>query len=292
MRTTDPNAGDRPTNWGRWGSEDERGALNLLTPERVAAALARPNEGRVYALGTEVGKRGILARGRNPTWHVTIQVQPPGDAGRGRAEDMVHMHTHAHTHIDGLAHVWYDGQLFNGVPVSSVGRGGARRMGVEHMGGIVGHAVVLDLAADGPEDIGHAFTAAALEDAERRAGVRCADADVILLRTGWTDLHDRDPERYHAGEPGLGPEGAGWIAACDPVCVGVDNFALEALPPAEGISPLYCHELFLRDLGVPIIETLSLTAPMADGVTEGVFVAAPLKIEHGLGSPLNPLLIA
>jgi kynurenine formamidase len=285
-------ASSRPSNWGRWGPEDERGALNLLTRDRVAAALARPNEGRVYALGTEVSKRGPLSRGRNPTWHVTIQVEPPGDAGRGRAEDMVHMHTHAHTHIDGLAHVWYGDQLYNGVPADTVGRGGARRLGVEHMGGIVGRAVLLDLIADGPADVGHAFTVDELEDAARRAGVDCREADVILLRTGWTQLHDADPVRYHSGEPGLGPEAAHWIAAQDPACLAIDNYAFEALPPAEGVSPLYCHELLLRDLGIPLIETIDLSEPARDGVSEGLFVAAPLRIRNGLGSPLTPLLIA
>lgn len=280
------------SNWGRWGDDDQRGAVNLLTEERVAAALARPRRGQVFTLGTEVGRRGPLSGGRNTTWHVTVQVTHPQDPGRGRAEDMLTMHTHAHTHLDGLAHVWKGHQLYNGASADQVSRGGTRHAGVEHIGAFVASAVVLDVTPDGPFAEGDVVTADHLGGAARRAGVDLDDADVFLVRTGWMDVHGDDPDRFARGEPGLSADGAEWIAEHDPALVGMDNFGIEPIPAPDGVEPLANHELFLRDLGVNLLENLDLSAPVAAGVHEGLFVAAPLKIRRGLGSPLNPVLVA
>lgn len=281
-----------PTNWGRWGERDQRGALNLLTPERVARALAAPRTGRVYTLGTEVSKRGVITGKRNATWHVVTQVEDPGDPGRGRAEDVLTMHTHAHTHIDGLAHAWFDGKLYNGVPAkSAVGRGGTRHGGVEHYGGIVGEAVLLDVTAVREIGPGTAITAEDLRAAAEHARVDPAEADIVLVRTGWTEVFAQDPELFEKGYPGLAPDGARWVAEQDPAVVGMDAPAIEPVPPPPGADPLGVHHLLLHRMGIPMIESMDLAEIAADGVTGGLFMAAPLHIRGGLGSPLNPLLV-
>ena len=256
-------------------------------------ALRLPTAGRVYPLGTEVGRDGpISGHHRNPTWHLTIQASVPGDGGRGRAEDILVMHTHAHTHVDGLAHVWYDDQLYNGVQsANAVTRAGTKHASVEHYGAIIGSAAVLDVSQRRTLAEGDLITADDLTAAAREADIEPADDDIILVRTGWIDVHAKDPERYAEGEPGLGPDGAEWIAAQDPAALGMDNFGIDPFPAPDGADPLACHELFLRDLGVPLIENLDLTAAAADGVSGGLFVAVPLKVKRGLGSPLNPILV-
>jgi kynurenine formamidase len=288
------SASNRRSNWGRWGPDDQRGALNLLTEERVLRALSIPRRGRVFTLGTAVGREGPIAGAhRNPTWHVTMQVQVPDDPGRGRAEDVLVMHTHAHTHLDGLCHVWYDGMVYGGVPAAqAVSRTGTRHAAVDAYGGIVGTAAILDVSGARPLTEGDQIGADDLERSARAAGVNPADADKILVRKGWFDVWAKDPDRYVAGEPGLGPDGAEWVAAQDPAAVGMDNFGIDPFPPADGVPPLACHELFLRDLGVPLIENLDLGGPAAEGVTQGLFIAAPLKIRKGLGSPVNPILVS
>ncbi|HVT67662.1 MAG TPA: cyclase family protein [Trebonia sp.] len=281
-----------PSNWGRWGAQDQRGALNLLTPERVARALAAPRQGRVYTLGAEVSKRGVITGKRNATWHVVTQVQDPDDPGRGRAEDVLTMHTHAHTHIDGLAHAWFDGKLYNGVPAQgAVGRGGTRHGGVDQYGGIIGEAVVLDVTAVREIGPGVAITAEDLNAAATRTGVDPAAADILLIRTAWTDVFARDPELFEQGYPGLAPDGAKWVAEQDPAVLGMDAPAFETVPPPPGVDPLACHHLFLHRMGIPLIESMDLAEIAADGVTGGLFMAAPLQIKGGLGSPVNPLLV-
>lgn len=282
---------DLPSNWGRWGRDDQRGTLNLLTQERVATALARPRQGRVYTLGAEVGKDGVITGKRNATWHVTTQVQDPTDPGRGRAEDMLIMHTHAHTHIDGFAHAWFDGALYNGVRASdAVGRGGTRHGGVDQYGGIIASAVLIDVTVVRELGPGDAITAADLDAASEVAGVSPQPGDALLIRAGWTDVFP-DRARFHSGYPGLAPDGAIWVANRDPSIIGMDVPAIEPVPAMPGVDPLACHHLFLHRLGLPMIESLDLRAVAADHVTEGLFIASPLNIRGGLGSPLNPLLV-
>lgn len=281
------------TNWGRWGSDDQRGSLNLLTPERVLSALARPRQGSTFSLGTQIGKRGVITSGRNQTWHVTTSVEDPTTPGNGRAEDVVMMHTHAHTHIDGLGHSWFDGKLYNGVDArQAVGRGGSNHGAVDKYGPIVGTAMLLDLTQGRkPFEPGEIVTADALERAAGRADVSGEETDVLLIRVGWTEVFFADRARFESGAPGLGPDATEWVAAQDVAVVGMDCAAFEPMPPPPGVHPLAVHRRFLHDLGTPMMESLDLSAPAAAGVTSGLFVATPLQIQRGLGSPLNPVLV-
>jgi kynurenine formamidase len=256
-------------------------------------ALALPRQGRVFTLGTEISRRGpLVGSHRNPTWNITMQVSVPDGSGRGRAEDLVVMHTHAHTHVDGLCHVWYDDLVYGGVPASrAVSRLGARHCSVENYGAILGTAMILDVTKVRALGAGDQIGADDLAAAAALVDMDPADADVLLIRTGWFDLFASDPLRYGEGEPGPGPDGAAWLADQDPAAIGMDNYGIDPFPPTDGVQPLACHELFLRDLGVPLIENLDLTGPAEAGVTLGLFVATPLKIRRGLGSPLNPILV-
>jgi len=283
----------KPTNWGRWGAADQRGSLNLLTPDRVLAALARPRTGTTYSLGTPVEKRGVITAGRNPTWHVTTSVVDPQAPGNGRAEDVIMLHTHAHTHIDGLGHVWFDGKLYNGVNASdAVGRGGTKHGSVDRYGPIIGTALVLDLTAGrAPFEPGEVITAQALEEATERADVARDEVDILLIRVGWTEVFWHDRERFESGAPGLGPEATDWVADLDVAVVGMDCAAFEPIPPPSGVHPLAVHRRLLHELGTPMIESLDLSAPAQAGVSSGLFVATPLPIQKGLGSPVNPVLV-
>jgi kynurenine formamidase len=288
-----PVSTERANNWGRWGDDDEVGAVNLLSPEKVLAAIAVPRQGRIIPLSSEVGKNGALTGGRNPTWHVSIQVQVPADPGRGRAEDMLTMHTHAHSHMDGLAHIWYDGRLYNGFPASSVGRGGATRLSIGAVGGVVTRGLCLDLTDGGRRawDVGELIEVADLEAALAAIDATIEPGDAVLLHSAWLALFQAGDARFHQGEPGLSPAAVDWLAAQDPVLVGMDNSAIEPLPPRPGTNPLYVHETLLRDHGIYMLELLDLAELAASGAGTFLFVVAPLRIDRGLGSPVNPIAI-
>lgn len=279
------------SNWGRWGAEDERGAINLLTPETVRRAATLIRTGKVYSLGAPVGERAPAGPSRDKPAMVTHTPESPSASGPGGAEDVLTMNLHTSSHIDSFAHSWYDGRLYNGHPSSAVSAAGAGRCSIDNASHLVGRGVLLDLAAlNGVEYLedGYAVSPQELDAAELRQEVRVGAADILLVRTGWYGLFQRSGDRVRGCFPGLDASCREWLAERDVCAVGADNGAVEVWPPSG--KPLH-HDL-LRDLGIYMIEYLDLEELAADGVSEFLFVAAPLKIEGGTASPVNPLAIA
>src|SRR5205809_859515 len=142
----------RVSNWGRWGADDERGTVNFITPDVVCRAAACVRRGTVFSLGLLFGADGpqIGQGGRtNPVHTVTaidgrLGANPDGPR---YADDAVSMPLQCATQWDSLAHVYYDGRLYNGVPASTLGAAGATRNAIDKLArGIVSRGVLLDLA--------------------------------------------------------------------------------------------------------------------------------------------------
>jgi len=113
------------------------------------------------------------------------------------------------------------------------------------------------------------------------------------VRSGWA-CHWGDPDAFvgHAsGVPGPGEQAAAWLASAGIRATGADTIAYEALAPGAGHARLPVHRMLLVERGIHIIETLQLEALAADGIAEFLFVAAPLKLVGGTGSPLRPLAL-
>ena len=112
--------GARLRNWGRWGPDDERGTLNLITPERLVAAARLVREGKIFDLGIPFDENGPQPGGGriNPV-HLMSQTGDtqvfPG--GFKYADDYIFMPLQGATQWDSLAHVYYDDQIYNGLPV-------------------------------------------------------------------------------------------------------------------------------------------------------------------------------
>jgi kynurenine formamidase len=281
-------------NRGRWGAADERGALNLLGPATVSAAVATVASGEVVDLAQPLGEATPAPGGRGGVVH--HMDRDAGDyalggrvLGRSRfAEDSLTMSLHVGTHVDSLCHVWYDEELYNGHPQSAVRSNGAKRCGVEKLGPIVARGVLLDLAAEAGLGRGEAVGRAALERCAARVGGDLRSGDAVLLRTGWYAASGDD---YLTGEPGLDLEGAAWLAAQDVAVVGADNYAIEALAGETNSAGFPVHELLLRDHGIPLIENLDLEG-LADRATGTfLFVAAPLPLQGATASPLAPIAV-
>ncbi len=283
------------SNWGRWGKDDQRGALNLLTPEVIRNALGLVKEGRLYNLSVETGPNGPAPAHRNQTWHVCRVYHDLGRPGRDVGEDFISMHVHTGTHLDALGHVWYDHQLYNGYSDSSISLiDGARKNSVENVKGIVGRGVMLDVPAYKglPElPLGYAITPADLEGCASRQGVAFRPGDILLVRTGFLKEFVKDRSLYDKGIPGVGESCIEWLHRHDVVALGVDNPAVECRPSETPGGALRLHEVMLRDLGAYLIEYAWLEELARDKVYEFLFVAAPLQIKNGASSPMNPLAI-
>ena len=293
------------TNWGRWGADDERGALNLQTPATVRAASRAVRTGRVYALGLPIQRDDVpLAGHRPPPSRMTIMGQgdgadlvvPGNDGTVGIHEDVLVLPTHNETHLDALCHISHHGQLYNGFPDSSVSAHfGATRCGVDQVRHVVGRGILLDVARwVGVEHLvpPHTITGTDLAACAAAQGVDVREGDVLLVRTGWLGHWLAHPDTVdYRDQPGLGLDACDFVHDTGVSAVGADNRAIEAQPYDRGRFLGVHVELLVRQ-GVVLMEHLVLDELAADGVQEFLFVAAPLPITGGMGSPLNPLAIA
>lgn len=285
--------------WGRWGPSDEIGALNLADHVAVLRGLSTVREGRVVSLAQPLGpdtpapshRAGISRFMDRDGGDYAAGARRPG--GFQFAEDTVLLPTHSGTHIDGLCHVWYDDELYNGFPASEIrSTTGAERCAVARLPPIVTRGVLLDVVkhAGRPLDPGDAISAEDLERVCVSEGVGVEAGDVVLVRTGWTDrLADLGAD-YFSGEPGIDVSAALWLAEKDVAVIGADNFAVEVIPfPESTAFPV--HLRLVRDFGIPLIEGLVLAELASCGVTAFLFIAAPLPLSGATGSPLHPCAV-
>jgi len=125
-------------------------------------------------------------------------------------------------------------------------------------------------------------------DLEAAASVNIEPGDAVLIRTGW--LESQTDNVSFDEEPGIDVEAALWLAERGVAMFGADNFAIEAIPfPAGTVFPV--HQRLIRDYGIPLLEGLDLRALSAHGRDQFLFVAAPLPVAGGTGSPLAPVAV-
>jgi kynurenine formamidase len=292
-------------NWGRWGDDDERGSLNLLTNDVVLAATRTCRTGKVYRLSLPLKRTGVpLAHYRGSPQRLTLMAE--GDEvlkvagvteGDGACEDVLILPSHSVTHIDALCHVFHEGSFYNGFPASGFEtNAGAQHLGIEKLAGFVGRAVLLDIAGlRGVDwlDNDHVISPDDLEECAQRQGVSVQAADIVLIRTGWQDKFldavSRGETPGHA-QPGIGLDAARYLAGRDVSAVGSDNSGIEPIPFPAGQSLAVHIELLVRR-GVPLIENMMLREMAADRCYEALFVVGPLPVPGASGSPVNPIAI-
>jgi kynurenine formamidase len=288
----------RPPAWGRWGADDDRGALNRLTPAATLRGLATVRTGTAVSLAVPLrAGQGPIAGRRPPLQH--FMTRDGGDyaaglpeKGFGFADDSIVLATHGTTHLDALAHVWQDRQMWNGHPADLVTSHGARRCGIERVGPVVTRGIVADLAGPQGPCAGdqHAITLAELREAVEATGCQPQPGDALLVRTGWLS-------RWRAGAAterewaGLHPECAGWIDDQGFILVGADNIAVEAGPSPDPDDAAPLHVELIRNRGVYLMELLDLEDLVSRERPEFLLVIAPLPLAGGVGSPVNPVAV-
>ncbi len=220
------------------------------------------------------------------------------EGGVSSAADSIALGSHVGTHIDALCHFSCGGMLYGGVDVKAVqsAGGGIHALSVDTIAPILRRGVLLDIAAlvklDAlPTDF--TITPEHLEGAAKAQNVAIEKGDVVLLRTGWARYWN-DPVRYITGGQGAvpagpGPEiaGARWLSERGVFAAGSDTVAFERVP-----APMPVHVHLLVESGIHLIEALNLEELSRDQIYEFMFVAAPLKIQGGTGSPIRPLAVA
>ena len=295
-------------NWGRWGPDDERGTLNYITPDKVAAAAARVKSGRSVSMAIPINK-AAGPDNPNPAVHLMSLMHdlPISKSGLSFGMCFLGMASHGdcHTHVDALNHVAYRGQLYNGRPAQQVmtSKGATALDVTAYRNGLVGRGVLLDVprfrGVDWLEP-GEAVTRAELEAVEEAEQVRLGEGDILVFRTGhhrrrlalgaWSNDYPPTGE----GKAGLHVDTIPWmherrIAAFLPDGDG------ETVPSnVEGM--LYpIHPLQVTAMGMFAADSLQLEdlaqACAEEGRFEFMVVGLPLRLPGGTGSPWNPIAI-
>lgn len=233
-----------------------------------------------------------------PYWHSLPRrhgdvVRPDGGSA---ANDVIITGTHVGTHIDALSHVSHDGRMHGDRDAIQAQVGGRfEELGIHTVAPFLGRGVLLDIPAATGTELApdHEVTPAELDAAVDRQGVTVGSGEVILVRTGW-GRHFDDGAPFigrDTGTPGVGAEGATWLAQRSPFAVGGETIAFERTAPGAGHAVLPAHRILLVENGIHIIETMDLDALAAAGVDEFLFVLVPLALVGATGSPVRPLAV-
>ncbi|HLZ85040.1 MAG TPA: cyclase family protein [Caulobacteraceae bacterium] len=288
------------SNWGRWGPDDERGALNHLGEAEARAAAGLVTLGRTVSLSRDFP---VQPGPENP-WpahhHMVIAGDDPcvpGIDGLEVSTDYIGIAFHgmASSHLDALCHVFQGGQMYNGHPATDVKSTGARRNTVMTLkAGLAGRGVLLDVprALGAPfMDPDHLTTVGELEQAEAAQGVTAGKGDIVLVRLG------RDARRASVDDQavaGLDPAVAAWLHARQVAVLGGDGVH-DPIPSGRCAPgwPMPIHMVGLVAMGLHLLDNLDLEAVsdacIEAGRWEFLLTLAPLRVPGGTGSPLNPI---
>jgi kynurenine formamidase len=288
--------------WGRWGGDDERGALNNLTPARRRAAAATVHDGLSVSLA-----RDLLTEpspeNAHPVRHHMLAAGDARDAngipGYEAARDYVGLDIHGltTTHVDALSHMFVRGEMYGGRPASDVRSDGARSNTVMSMAdGVVGRGVLLDV----PRALGTAFldhgelvTVADIEAAEAAGDVRVGPGDIVLV--AWGRDARREAKGSFDGMSGLHPECLPWLHERDVAMLGSDGISDPM--PFLGIAdwPFPVHQIGITAMGLHLVDNMALGALAELCSSRGrwsfLFTMAPLRIPRGTGCPVNPVAV-
>ena len=300
-------------NWGRWGPDDEIGTLNFITPETIAGACRLATRGKVFSLGIPLQRRGPQSGMRDRFNPIHTMFRDGGDApkdeagvvrmqGYGGADDWIAMPLQCTTQWDSLAHVFYDGKMWNGYDVSLVTSHGAQKNSIaKTKDKIVGRGVLLDVPrykGVARLDPGYAITAADLDATAAAQKVEVRTGDILVLRTGHmtTYLERGDWGTYDSdSSPGVSVHTAPWMHKKQIAAIACDNYAVEVRPSelAPFRSPF--HACAIPNMGLTLGEIFFLEDLAADCAADGryefLLVAPPLPVTGGVGTPINPYAI-
>lgn len=310
QRTRFAEIAARVRNWGRWGAGDERGTLNLVDDAARLRAATAVHTGKVFALGLPLSEEeGIqigLVPGRiNPVRKMVAVNSPLSDDPDWicSSEDVVTMALQCATHWDALAHVSYNGVLYNGHPAGTVTEAGAGMCGIDKMGTLVTRGVLLDVPrAKGLEFLepGYPITPEDLDAACRMTATEVQPGDAVLVRTGHMRHLGGERSRqalfdYAFPAPGLTMGTAEWMRAQDVAAVATDTLSLEVVPSEDDSIYLPVHLLHLVEMGLTQGQNFVLDALAedcaGDGSYEFLFDATPLPFTSGLGAPVHPVAV-
>jgi len=291
------------SNWGKWGADDELGAANLITPAKRKQAIALAKEGVPISLAHDVAQEKA-ADAPNILVRTLVTVSPTVTLDQYQYTGSYH--GVVHSHLDAVnCHIMVDGKGYNGRTMEDIkAAGGCPKGNINALkDGVVTRAILFDATRlpgkatpQGWLEPGTPIHREDLEALEKLERVKVSPGDVILLYTGrWKRRAALGPWPNTTGFAGYHSDVAYFIKERGVSFIGCDgpnDVSPTGLPPAI-TNPL--HRLALVAMGVSIFDNLDFERAIAQAKQmnryEFLFTAAPLRIDKGTGSPLNPLAI-
>ena len=285
------------SNWGRWGEDDQLGALNLITPEKRIRAVELVKKGVSVSLARDVEKDQAVDN-PSPFKHEMLLFGRGTDSQWASDNFSVDYHGFAHTHMDSLCHLFYGGKLYNGFTRDRVGPKCAEVLAIHNVKqGIFTRGILFDIPVLRGVRFLEPGTAIFPEDLdawEKYANVKVSCGDVVFVRTGrWARRELVGPWSVDIeGAAGLHASCAKWLKERDIAMLGSDAASDVVPSQIEGID-FPVHLLTLHAMGVHIfdncdLEDLSRTAEDLNR-WEFLLTASPLAVPGATGSPLNPI---
>jgi kynurenine formamidase len=255
------------------------------------------NKGRVFDLGQPIFP-GMPHHPNQPPFGYTL-LKKHGDIklqdGISFCSDVFMMGGHTGTHLDAVPHVAQNNLVFNDEDITDQQdyQNGLKIMSIDTTPPIVKKGVLLDIPKLLDVDVlPHDFGIGEKEmrQASQNAGIEIEESDVVLIRTGWIQFWE-DRKKYLSvadGVPGVVEDGAHFLASKKIAFTGTDTPAYERTPPHH----LPCHIILLKENGIQMMEMMNLEELSKTKTYSFLFIALPLKIRGGTGSPIRPIAIS
>jgi kynurenine formamidase len=281
------------SNWGRWGDEDQRGTLNLITPEKRKQAAGLVREGISVSLSQNLS---TVQSADNTTPMQLIMTAQPGSPV-AMDEWRIFYHGLTYAHLDALCHARFEGKAYNGFDAALASESGCARSGVEQLkDGILSRGVLIDVPRlKGVPYLapGTPVLASDIEAWEREAGIRIESGDVVLIRTGrWARRAEIGPVSLQGGSPGVHVSALPLLRERDAAVLGTD-VGLDVIPAGvEGVV-IPTHTVAIASIGLLIIDNADLEALAATAARlnrwEFMFSVAPIPVTGATGSVVNAI---
>ena len=300
LAPTDTARAEGPCAPSKFGAKDQIGAANNLSPAKTLAAAKLITKGKSYRLGIETNRNTPAYAPRT----FNLMVVQPGQAqgttiGPTKTtynDDIINGWVGIGSQIDGLGHIGIDNVYYNCNKAAEFAKvDGLTKLGIENVPAIATRAVLLDMAGyfgQDPVKEGTPFNKAEIDGAMKKQGIKAIEkGDVVLFYTGWVKLIGKDDKRYATVEPGLGIEGAKYLASLGVVAVGADTWAVEVLPGEKGSGAFEVHQILLPTNGIYILENMNTEEMVKDKAWESFFTLGPSRITGAVQAIINPIAI-
>lgn len=291
-----------------WGPEDQAGASNRITPEKVVEALSLVTTGKVYELGQIYEPDMPIPFNRTYSMVLLEKGASPGGDNKivGNSEFLAAEIGQVGTQFDGLGHIGQEVAMnngdveyvfYNGFTAKEMDSGqGLLKLGMEHVKPIITRGILIDIAGLKDtdclpnsyevtvEDVLNALTKQGMSESDIKPG------DALFFRYGWSTLWDQ-ADAYNTDPPGIGLEVAGWIADKKVTMIGSDSFVGEVIPnPDPGLAYPVHQELMMKN-GIFNLENMCFDELIEDNINEFLFIVTTIRFKGATGSPVRPIAI-